>query len=265
MLTSVMAGLTVPAQVQAQDTQTQLVITKVEVNYALSQMTIHGRNLATASGVPPVVQFMGTGVGVVTYDTSNVIISVPLSFLGAGSYLLTMSTGPNVEQNDSFDVTLGTQGPKGDPGPQGSPGPKGDKGDTGAAGPRGEKGDPGATGAVGPVGPEGKQGPIGPQGEKGLTGAIGPKGDTGQTGPQGPPGPKAIVQCGVVNGPVSASGAWTYARCPAGWYAMGGACSQSGGSTTFAQSSLSAGAYGCYLINTSSNKVMAAATCCYIQ
>ncbi|QRO00042.1 collagen-like protein [Archangium violaceum] len=141
VLTSVMAGLSVPAQ--AQDWQTQLVITKVEVNYALSQMTIHGRNFGTASGIPPVVQFMGTGVGVVTYDTSKVIISVPLAFLEAGSYLLTMSIGPNIEQNDSFNVTLGTQGPKGDPGPQGStgpqgsPGPKGDKGDTGPQGPPG--------------------------------------------------------------------------------------------------------------------------------
>jgi hypothetical protein len=100
-------------------------------------MTIHGRNFATASGIPPVVQFMGTGVGVVTYDASNVIISVPLAFLQAGSYLLTMSTGPSIEQNDSFNVTLGTQGPKGDPGPQGPPGPKGDKGDTGPQGPPG--------------------------------------------------------------------------------------------------------------------------------
>ena len=83
VLTSVMAGLPVPAQAQAQDTQTQLVIRRVEVNYALSQMTIHGRNFATGSGVPPVVQFMGTGVGVVTYDASKVIISVPLAFLGA--------------------------------------------------------------------------------------------------------------------------------------------------------------------------------------
>jgi hypothetical protein len=138
VLIGVLGALSVPAQ--AQDLQTQLVITKVEVNYALSQMTIHGRNFATASGIPPVVQFMGTGVGVVTYDASNVTISVPLAFLDAGSYLLTMSTGPSIEQNDSFNVTLGTQGPKGDPGPQGStgaqgsPGPKGDKGDTGPQG-----------------------------------------------------------------------------------------------------------------------------------
>lgn len=126
VLTSVMAGLSVPAQ--AQDPQTQLVITKVEVNYALSQMTIHGRNFGTASGIPPVVQFMGTGVGVVTYDTSKVIISVPLAFLEAGSYLLTMSIGPNIEQNDSFNVTLGPTGPQGPPGPKGDTGPQGPPG-----------------------------------------------------------------------------------------------------------------------------------------
>lgn len=178
VLTSVMAGLTVPAQAQAQDTQSRLVITKVEANYALNQMTIHGRNLATASGVPPVVQFMGTGVGVVTYDASTVIVSVPLAFLGAGSYLLSMSTGSNVDQNDSFDVTLGTQGPKGDPGPQGSIGPQG------LQGPKGDKGD------TGPQGPKGDTGATGPQGIQGLQG---PKGDTGATGAQGIPGPGATV------------------------------------------------------------------------
>jgi hypothetical protein len=140
VLTGVMAGLTIPAQAQAQDTQSRLVITKVEANYALNQMTIHGRNLATASGVPPVVQFMGTGVGVASYDASKIIISVPLAFLEAASYLLTVSTGPNVEQNDSFDVTLGTQGPKGDIGPQG---PTGDTGPQGPIGPQGPPG-PGA-------------------------------------------------------------------------------------------------------------------------
>lgn len=172
VLTSLMTGLSVPAQ--AQEPQTQLVITKVEANYVASQLVIHGQNLATASGVPPIVQFMGKGVGVVAYDAADVTISVPLAFLGAGSYLLTMSTGPNVEQNDSFEVTLGTQGPKGDPGPQGLTGPqgssglKGDKGDTGDTGPQGLKGDKGDTGPQGNAGPRGDTGPQGPSGPGAL-------------------------------------------------------------------------------------------------
>jgi len=59
-----------------------------------------------------------------------------------------MSTGPNVEQNDSFDVTLGTQGPKGDTGPQGIQGVQGDTGPQGLKGDRGLQG-PAGPGAVG--------------------------------------------------------------------------------------------------------------------
>lgn len=132
VLASVMAGLTIPAQVQAQDTQTRLVITNVEVDYAQGQMFIYGRNFNTPTGAPPFVHIMEIGVDVKIYGPSTVVVALPPMLQRAGSYLLTMSTGPNVEQNDSFDMTLGTQGP---------PGPQGPKGDTGQQGPPG----PGAT------------------------------------------------------------------------------------------------------------------------
>ncbi len=196
LLASVMAGLTVPAQVQAQDTQTRLVITNVEVDYAQGQMFIYGRNFNTPTGAPPIVHIMEIGVDVKIYGPSTVVVALPPMFQRAGSYLLTMSTGPNVEQNDSFDVTLGTQGPKGekgdkgDTGPQGPPGLRGDKGDTGPQGPPGLKGDKGDTGPQGPPGLKGDKGDIGPQG---IQGPPGPKGDRGPIGPQGPPGPGATL------------------------------------------------------------------------
>jgi hypothetical protein len=109
----VAAGLAIPAQVRAQATQNRLVITNVEVDYTQRQMFIYGRNFNTPTGAPPIIHLMEIGVDVKIYGPSTVVVALPESLLRLGSYLLTMSAGPNVEQNDSFDVTLGTVGPEG--------------------------------------------------------------------------------------------------------------------------------------------------------
>jgi hypothetical protein len=117
VLTGLMAaGLASPAQVRAQATQNRLIITNVEVDYTQRQMFIYGRNFNTPTGAPPIVHLMEIGVDVKIYGPSTVVVALPELLLRPGSYLLTMSAGPNVEQNDSFDVTLGTvgsQGPEG--------------------------------------------------------------------------------------------------------------------------------------------------------
>nr|AXM42961.1 phage tail fiber protein [Myxococcus fulvus] len=115
------------------------------------------------------------------------------------------------------------------------------------------------------VGIQGPKGDKGDKGDTGLMGPQGPKGEKGNTGETGPIGPKAIVQCAVTSGPTTPAGTWTYAACPAGWYAMGGACSQSGAATGPVQTILHEGAYGCYLISTSNGSVSPQARCCNIQ
>ena len=145
VMTGLLAGFTLPAQAQGLAPQNHLVITNVEVDYAQSQMFIHGRNFSTYTGVPPTVHFMEIGMDVKTYGPSTIVVTLPSMLQWPGTYLLTMSTGPNLEQNDSFDVTLGVVGPKGDKGDPGIQGLRGDKGDQGI---QGVKGDPGYTGAL---------------------------------------------------------------------------------------------------------------------
>ena len=101
VLTSLLAGLTLSAQVQAQEAQRQLVITNVDVDYDKGQMIIHGRNFATPTGASPLVQFMEMGMTVVTYGPYTIVAALPPAFQRAGSYLLTVSTGPNLDQHDS--------------------------------------------------------------------------------------------------------------------------------------------------------------------
>ncbi|OJT18639.1 hypothetical protein BO221_38465 [Archangium sp. Cb G35] len=131
ILTGLMAGLTISAQAQAQETLNRLTITNVEVDYAQGQMFIYGRNFNTPTGAPPIVHLMEIGVTVNIYGPSTVVVTLPPMLMRSGSYRLTMSTGSNVEQNDAFAVTMGAVGPKGE------------KGDTGEQGPPGIQGEPG--------------------------------------------------------------------------------------------------------------------------
>lgn len=256
----VAAGLASPAQVRAQTTQNRLVITNVDVDYAKDQMIIHGRNFATPTGAAPVVHLMEMGLQVVTYGPYTVVVTLPPAFQQPGSYLLTISTGSNLEQNDSFDVTLGAAGPQGIPGPQGPQGPKGD------TGPQGAQGLPGA------VGPQGLKGDTGPQG---IHGEKGEKGDTGPQGPQGiqgPPGYTGALTCRVVAGPAvsSTSLPGSYVGCGSGESLTGGSC-YSNSSSFGTSSNITAVSgqlvYACALRGaiTSTVKATAEALCCRVQ
>jgi hypothetical protein len=253
-----MAGLTLPAQAQAQATQNRLTITNVEVDYAQGQMFIYGRNFGT--GVPPIVHLMEIGVTVKTYGPSSVVVYLPPMLMRSGSYRLTMSTGPNVEQNDAFEVTMGAVGPqgqKGDMGAQGPVGPQGPKGDTGAqgaVGPQGPKGDTGAQGAVGPMGPQGIQGEPGPKGDK---------------GDQGLPGTPRSMSCRIVSGASVNSyvSPGSYVGCLPGEFLTGGACSTTPSTIGMDSNVTSVGGirvYSCMLKGAASTtaKVTADAICC---
>jgi hypothetical protein len=85
-----------------------------------------------------------------------------------------------------LDITLVSQGPKGDTGSQGPAGPVGATGSSGPSGPTGATGPAGLQGLQGVKGDTGAQGATGPAGS---TGPAGPTGPTGLQGPQGPSGP----------------------------------------------------------------------------
>jgi hypothetical protein len=243
-----MAVLTHPVQARAQDAQNRLVITNVEVDYAQGQMFIYGRNFGTSDGSAPIVHLMEIGVTVKTYGPSTVVVTLPSVLQRAGSYLLTMSTGPNLAQNDSFEVTLGTAGPQG---PQGQVGP---------VGPQGPKGDKGDTGAQGPVGSTGEQGP------------KGDKGDTGPQGEQGIPGYTGALSCRVAAGPSVNSYIYpaSYVGCGYGESLTGGTC-YSNSTTVGAVSNVGVVggilAYTCTLRGPASTtaKATAEALCCKVR
>ncbi|WP_434386500.1 hypothetical protein [Melittangium boletus] len=175
-----------------------------------------------------------------------------------GSYLLTLSTGPNLDQNDAFDVTIGTAGPKGDTGAQG---PQGPKGDTGAQGPQGPKGDTGPQGIQGAKGDTGAQGPQGVQGIQGL------KGDTGAQGPAGTP---RSFSCRYPTGASVNSYSYpgSYVGCLPGEYLTGGACTVSGSSTIGSEGTIMTVSgnvsYACVLAGPASTsaKIRAEGVCC---
>ena len=245
VMTGLLAGFTLPAQAQGLAPQNHLVITNVEVDYAQSQMFIHGRNFSTYTGVPPTVHFMEIGMDVKTYGPSTIVVTLPSMLQWPGTYLLTMSTGPNLEQNDSFDVTLGVVGPKGDKGDPGIQGLRGDKGDQGI---QGLKGDPGIQG---------------PKGDKGDQGIQGVKGDPGYTG---------ALYCRVVAGATVNEYVFpgSYAGCVTGETLTGGTCYSSTAAIGTASNVTSVSGirvFGCALRGTASTtaKVTAEALCCKVR
>lgn len=140
----------------------------------------------------------GTGLSNVRYvalggvllggvSTTGTTLTASLPQFMPGSYLLIVTAG-QPPQTGVFVVTIGAQGAKGDPGPQGEPGPKGDVGPQGEAGPQGEPGPKGDTGLQGEAGPKGDAGAVGPAGPAGPAGAIGPVGPVGPAGPKGDKG-----------------------------------------------------------------------------
>ncbi|WP_395846759.1 hypothetical protein [Cystobacter fuscus] len=257
LMTGLMAGLSLSTEARAQENQSQLVITNVEVDHALRTMFIYGRNFLTSTGVAPVVHVAEVGVAVKHYGPSTVAVELPSAFLQPGSYLLSMSTGPNLEQNDSFDVTIGNTGPQG---------PKGD------TGPQGPQGIQGAQGPQGPQGPQGSKGDTGPQGPQGIQGAQGPqgfKGDTGATGPQGTP---RSMSCRVLEGPLrnDYSLPGSYKGCADGEFLTGGSCRSTSSSVGTSSDVMEVGGktvYACALRGTSSTtaQAIAKAFCCKLE
>lgn len=78
-----------------------------------------------------------------------------------------------------------------------------------------------------------QQGPAGPQGAKGDAGPAGPKGDAGPTGPAGPAGPKGDAasqtpplidnfKVAIDQGENTKTMSTADARCPKGWFVIGG-------------------------------------------
>lgn len=123
------------------------------------------------------VSLAGTPLETLSASETQLVAQLPES-LSPGSYLLQVSrkVGKRWSITTPFYITLGRQGPKGDPGPQGEVGPQGPRGLTGPQGPTGLTG---PQGPMGPQGPIGLQGPMGPQGPMGAQGPAGPQGGRG--------------------------------------------------------------------------------------
>ena len=153
----------------------QLVITQVEVNFEGNEIYIYGNHLygkidrygdnrstAHQSVLPKVT--LGDFELMVSGVNENMIRALLPPELQPGDYLLTVSAGHGLPENDSYALTIG------------------------AVGPQGTHGEPGPVGPQGTAGQDGARGPQGPMGPPGHPGQQGVKGDTGPTGPVGPPG-----------------------------------------------------------------------------
>ena len=167
-----------------------LVITSIEHDSTSDRLYVYGEGFGTTA---PAVKFAGADAEVTSNKDTVLSVTVPFGLLKSpGTYLLTVSGGPEPERNSALAVTVGVQGPKGDSGPMGPQGFKGDRGDVGPQGPHGLQGLKGDRGDVGPQGPHGLQGLKGDTGPQGPQGPYGLKGDRGDFGPQGPVGPRGL-------------------------------------------------------------------------
>ena len=90
---------------------------------------------------------------------NEIIIELP-SLIQDGDYLLKIQSGPSLFQSDTYNLTIGAVGPKGD------------TGDTGALGADGAQGVPGADGAQGVPGADGADGAPGADGADGADGVC---------------------------------------------------------------------------------------------
>ena len=129
------------------------VIRNARIDLAANTITIQGLNLGTDT---PLVRLDLFDLTVQT-ATSELIVADLFPGMPSGSYLLSVSPGPDYNKQVLFEVAVGL------------------------------------IGAVGPQGPAGEPGAIGPAGPAGLIGPIGPAGPTGPAGPQGPAGPGGVV------------------------------------------------------------------------
>ena len=185
-----------PAQVAAiQEALTggseQLVITRVEISPNQLEGVIHGVNFA--NGEQPIVKLGGKEQTINSFTDTQIKVALDLGLVD-GSYLLNVITGSSVNQNDAFEVSIGSAGsvgPTGPAGPQGSAGANGAQGLTGLTGPQGP------TGANGAQGPVGLQGPAGADGADGFDGADGADGVQGPAGSESPVSPGETIQYSI--------------------------------------------------------------------
>ncbi|MCB1744602.1 MAG: collagen-like protein, partial [Gammaproteobacteria bacterium] len=105
---------------------TQLVIESAVI--AGTAIEIRGVNFDT--GGEPEVLLGGLPVSVTSFGPYDVQVSLDAPLV-AGSYALTVQTGPSRSQFDAFTITMGSTGPQGEPGPMG---PRGFQGPAGIAG-----------------------------------------------------------------------------------------------------------------------------------
>ena len=87
----------------------------------------------------PDVTLGGITLSLLASTDRNLSAQLPPS-LGPGTYRLVVTTGHPSAKSDTFDVTIGTQGPPGPRGPEGQQGMPGQQGPTGTAGPTGPPG-----------------------------------------------------------------------------------------------------------------------------
>jgi len=175
----------------------QLVVASAEVSADGTTLFISGVNF----GTDPAVSLGGTLLHDVAVNPTATLITAPMPELAPGNYLLHVARGLGLTQSSTLVVTVGTQGPKGDPGEKGDkgdPGEAGPKGDPGEKGDQGDKGDKGDRGDAGPKGDPGEKGDKGDRGDQGLQGIQGPQGVQGMQGPPGTPGNLALanLSCG---------------------------------------------------------------------
>ena len=118
------------SELQNQDQQatSQLVVTQVFIDDSGDTLVINGVNFD--NGDLPVVELGGQELVVTSSDAQLITADLPQSFIDS-SYLLTVSTGSQRTQFDSFELTLGAVGS------QGLQGPAGPQGERGAVGPQG--------------------------------------------------------------------------------------------------------------------------------
>ena len=164
----------------------EMEVISVLTDFDAGTLVIVGNNFD--NGDLPMVTLGGFPVTVNTATSNaNLIDALLPGPVGEGDYVLTVSTGRNKEQNESFHLTLGSVGPQG---------PQGIQGEQGLQGQQGIQGPQGGIGPIGPMGLQGIQGIQGDQGIQGLTGATGPQGIQGIQGPAGsfsPPAPTNAI------------------------------------------------------------------------
>jgi hypothetical protein len=131
----------------------KLLIERVEPDYGMERLFIHGRHFSTS----PSVRLDDLELEVLSSD--GAVIEAVLPGVSPGTYrLVVQRPGPVLAillRIDQMDVTLGAVGPQGEAGPKGD---KGDQGDPGSPGPPGMDGADGADGAPGETGPQGPKG-----------------------------------------------------------------------------------------------------------